>query len=80
MEMAQQNVLFIFNDAPYGSERPYNGLRVALNLVKREGVTVRLFMNGDGVFCAKSGQKTPDGYYNAERLVKSLARRGDVAT
>ncbi|MDO9347847.1 MAG: hypothetical protein Q7T47_01065 [Anaerolineales bacterium] len=26
--------LFIINDAPYGNERPYNALRLALNLVK----------------------------------------------
>jgi uncharacterized protein involved in oxidation of intracellular sulfur len=77
---ATQNYLFIINDAPYGNERPYNALRLALNLVKRPGVAVRVFMTGDGVLCARKGQKTPDGYYNVERMVKSLARRGMVAT
>jgi uncharacterized protein involved in oxidation of intracellular sulfur len=77
---ATQNYLFIINDAPYGNERPYNALRLALNLVKRSGVAVRVFMTGDGVLCARKGQKTPDGYYNVERMVKSLARRGQVAT
>jgi len=80
MEAAAQHILFILNDAPYGSERPYNGLRAALNVVKHEGASVRIFRTGDGVLCAKSGQKTPDGYYNVERMVKSLARRGEVAT
>lgn len=80
MEPTAQSLLFILNDAPYGTERPYNGLRAALNVAKREGVSVRVFMTGDGVLCAKSGQKTPDGYYNVERMVKSLARRGEVAT
>jgi len=80
MEVTPKSLLFILNDAPYGNERPYNGLRAALNVVKREGVSVRVFMTGDGVLCAKSGQKTPDGYYNVERMVKSLARRGDVST
>lgn len=75
-----QTYLFIINDAPYGNERPYNALRLALNLVKRPGVAVRVFMTGDGVLCARKGQKTPDGYYNVERMVKSLARRGEVAT
>ncbi|MCO6453404.1 MAG: DsrE family protein [Caldilineales bacterium] len=75
-----QDYLFIINDAPYGNERPYNALRLALNLVKRPGVAVRVFMTGDGVLCARQGQKTPDGYYNVERMVKSLARRGLVAT
>ena len=33
-----KNYLFIINDAPYGNERPYNALRLAMNLLKREGV------------------------------------------
>ncbi|MCG3209726.1 MAG: Protein YchN [Anaerolineae bacterium] len=75
-----QTYLFIINDAPYGNERPFNALRLALNLVKRPGAAVRVFMTGDGVLCARKGQKTPDGYYNVERMVKSLAHRGMVAT
>lgn len=75
-----RNILFIINDGPYGNERSYNGLRLALNLVKNEGVTVRVFLTGDGVQCARSGQQTPQGYYNVERMVKALARRGEVAT
>jgi uncharacterized protein involved in oxidation of intracellular sulfur len=72
--------LFIINDAPYGNERPYNALRLALNLVKRTGVAIRVFLTGDGVLCARKGQKTPDGYYNVERMIRSLTRRGQVAT
>jgi uncharacterized protein involved in oxidation of intracellular sulfur len=77
---ATRNILFIINDGPYGNERAYNALRLALNLVKRPGVAVRVFLTGDGVQCARSGQKTPEGYYNVERMVRSLARRGEVAT
>ena len=73
------NFLVIINDGPYGSERAYNALRLALNLVKRPQVTVRLYLIGDGVGCAYHGQKTPDGYSNVERMIKSLARRGEVA-
>jgi uncharacterized protein involved in oxidation of intracellular sulfur len=73
------NFLVIINDGPYGSERAYNALRLAMNLVKRPQVAVRLFLIGDGVGCAHRGQKTPDGYYNVERMIKSLARRGEVA-
>lgn len=72
--------LFIINDAPYGNERPYNALRLALNLVKKPEVHVRVFLTGDGVLCDRKGQKTPEGYYNIERMVKSLAQRGKVAT
>lgn len=72
--------LFIINDAPYGSERPYNAMRHAMNLVKREGVHIRVFLVADAVYCARQGQKTPDGYYNIERMIKSLAKRGKVVT
>ncbi len=75
-----KNYLLIVNDAPYGNERPYNALRLALNLVKRPEASVRVFLMGDGVNCAMRGQKTPDGYYNVERMLQSIARRGAVAT
>lgn len=74
------NFLLIINDAPYGIERPYNALRFALNLSKREEVSIRVFLTGDGVLCAKEGQKTPNGYYNLERMIRILIRRGKVAT
>ncbi len=80
MSEVTKRYLFVINDAPYGNERPYNALRLAMNLVKRSGVAVRVFLTGDGVLCARQGQKTPDGYYNIERMVKSLAQRGEVAT
>jgi uncharacterized protein involved in oxidation of intracellular sulfur len=41
-------------------------------LSKREGVELRLFLMADSVACAKSGQKTPGGYYNLERMIKSI--------
>ena len=80
MSDKSKNYLFIVNDAPYGNERPYNALRLALDLVKRPEVQVRIFLIGDGVNCALAGQKTPEGYYNIERMLKSIARRGEVAT
>ena len=72
------NFLVIINVGPYGSERAYNALRLAMNLAKRPQVIVRLFLIGDGVACAKREQKTPDGYYNVERMLAWLARRGEV--
>ena len=80
MNSIQRNFLFIINDAPYGNERPYNALRLALNLLKRSDVSVRVFLTGDGVLCARRGQDTPEGYYNIERMVKAIAKRGQVAT
>lgn len=68
--------LFILNDAPYGSERSYNALRLARAIAKREGESVRLFLMGDAVACAKAGQKVPEGYYNAGDMVRLVG--GDV--
>ena len=75
-----ENYLFIINNSPYGDERPYNALRLAMNLLKREDTQVKVFLTADGVACARKGQKTPDGYYNIERMIKALAGRGKVAT
>ena len=72
---ASVRYLFILNDPPYGTERSYNGLRLALSLAKRDEVEVRVFLMGDAVGCAVSGQQTPDGYYNLERMIKGLAKR-----
>ena len=69
--------LLILNDAPYGTERSYNGLRLAKALIGK-GAEVTLFLMADAVGCAKSGQKVPQGYYNLELMVRSVARRGEV--
>ena len=80
MPEPSKDYLIIINDGPYGNERPYNALRLALNLVKHPETRVRVFLLGDGVQCAIAGQETPQGYYNIERMVASLTRRGKVAT
>lgn len=69
-------LLFILNDPPYGSERSYNGLRLAYALAKRGEAEVRVFLMADAVGCAVAGQRVPDGYYNLGRMVEALARRG----
>jgi uncharacterized protein involved in oxidation of intracellular sulfur len=69
--------LFILNDPPYGTERTYNGLRLARNLFKHDdSADVTVFLMADAVFTAKAGQKTPDGYYNLERMLKVLLKKG----
>ena len=66
------NTLFILNDPPYGTERSYNGLRLAGAVAKREGETVRVFLMGDAAACAKKGQSVPNGYYNLNRMLQAL--------
>lgn len=69
--------LIIANDPPYGTERVYNALRLATNLVvKHEGVDLSVFLLGDAASAAKSGQQTPNGYYNVERMLANLLRKG----
>ena len=68
-------ITIILNDAPYGIERLYNGLRLALALLKKDQ-KVSLFLMGDAVVAAVKGQQTPAGFYNIERMIKGLLRRG----
>lgn len=72
------NILFIINDAPYGSERPYNGFRLAGTLAGRDGEHVRVFLMADAVACAKAGQKVPEGYYNLQLMLGKILRKGEV--
>jgi uncharacterized protein involved in oxidation of intracellular sulfur len=69
-------ILLILQGPAYGDERSYNGLRLADSLADREGSEVRVFLIGDAVGCALAGQDTPDGYFNLERMIKVLGRRG----
>lgn len=71
--------LFILNDAPYGSERAYNALRLAGALAGREGERIQLFLLGDAVGCAKAGQKVAEGYYNVQVMLGKVLRKGQVA-
>jgi uncharacterized protein involved in oxidation of intracellular sulfur len=65
--------LLILNDPPYGTERVYNGLRLAHALVKNDGqAQITVFLVADAVLAAKAGQKTPDGFYNVERMLKRI--------
>lgn len=67
------HALLILNDPPYGTERTYNGLRLGLALARTPETRVTVFLMADAVGAAKRGQKTPDGYYNIERMVRRLA-------
>jgi len=70
------STLFILNDPPYGTERSYNGLRLATAVAKREGETVRVFLMGDAAACAKRGQTVPNGYYNLNRMLEAARIQG----
>ena len=68
------NVLVIINDQSYGSERPYNALRLAGALAKSEQVNLRVFLLDDAVACAVVGQKL----LNEGQLVDGASERSSA--
>lgn len=67
--------LIIVNDPPYGTERLYNALRLALALIKRDH-EVTVFLMADAVLGAKAGQRTPEGFYDIERMLHGVTGKG----
>jgi len=68
--------LMIINGPAYGLDATYNAIRLAASLSKRDGVVMTVFLMGDGVTAAMSGQKTPDGYYKLDRMLGTVTRHG----
>jgi len=72
-----KNILILINDAPYGTEKAYNALRLAIQLTKdHENVEVRVFLMADAANCAIANQNTPNGYYNIEKMLKLILSKG----
>lgn len=73
-----KKVLILINDAPYGTEKAYNALRLAMQ-IQKEDSEVNVFLMADAVTCALPNQNTPNGYYNIERMLKAvLMKNGKV--
>lgn len=70
------DVLMIINGPAYGADATYNAVRLAGSLARRENVTMRVFLMGDGVTVAMRNQKTPEGYYQLDRLLSAVPRHG----
>jgi uncharacterized protein involved in oxidation of intracellular sulfur len=75
-----KKVLILINDAPYGTEKAYNGLRLAMQIQKDyETTDLCVFLMADAVTSALPDQNTPNGYYNIERMLKAvLMKKGKV--
>ena len=70
-------ILIVINDAPYGTEKAYNAFRLAMTLQKEHpDVQVLIFLMADAVGGAIPNQRTPQGYYNIERMLKSVIQKG----
>ncbi|OGD14787.1 MAG: hypothetical protein A2V76_02610 [Candidatus Aminicenantes bacterium RBG_16_63_14] len=70
-----ENITIVINDAPYGTEKAWNALRLAKTLVVIKQ-KVQVFLLGDAVALVKKGQKTPTGYYNLAQMVTDLIASG----
>jgi uncharacterized protein involved in oxidation of intracellular sulfur len=70
-------ILFVINDAPYGSEKAYNAMRLAMTLQSQsDDAEIFVFLLADAVTCALPHQSTPQGYYNLERMLKAVINKG----
>jgi uncharacterized protein involved in oxidation of intracellular sulfur len=72
-----ETLTIIVNSAPYGNEKVWNALRLARALVSTSiEMKINIFLLGDSVVAAKKGQKTPQGYYNLEKMLADLIQLG----
>jgi uncharacterized protein involved in oxidation of intracellular sulfur len=72
--------VIILNEAPYGNERTYNGLRLGHSVQKHDPAgELLLFLMADAVTAAKKGQSVPAGFYNVENMIgRTLSAGGKV--
>lgn len=69
--------VLIINDAPYGLEKSYNALRLAIQLQKDSPQTeIRIFLIADAATSAISDQIVPQGYYNIETMLSAVIYKG----
>jgi uncharacterized protein involved in oxidation of intracellular sulfur len=70
-------ITIVLNDAPYGSEKAFNALRLALFLQRQEkDLDLRIFLLQDAPYCALPGQAPPAGFYNVEEMIKRAIEGG----
>jgi uncharacterized protein involved in oxidation of intracellular sulfur len=65
----------ILHDAPYTTERSWNGLRFAEKALDG-GIPVRVFLFSDAVYVARKGHRPPEGSPNLEDLLVRLLSKG----
>lgn len=71
----EERITIIINDSPYGTEKPWNAIRLANSMLIKH-IPVNIFLVGDGVSIAKKGQQTPQGFYNLEELLTAALSKG----
>jgi uncharacterized protein involved in oxidation of intracellular sulfur len=72
-------ILFLLNDAPYGSDKNYNALRTAIQLQKQDSrVLISVYLMSDAVMCASNGQTVKQGYNIGAMLDEIMTAGGGV--
>ena len=71
-----KKLLLILNGPAYGADETFNAMRLAVALSHRDDAQVTVFLMGDAVTCAIAGQKTPNGHYALDRMLRSFIRHG----
>ncbi|BCV64936.1 DsrE/DsrF/TusD sulfur relay family protein [Shewanella carassii] len=73
-----QKLLIVAHASPYGTEKLFNTLRIALALKDQEQteVELKIFLMSDAVFGAVKGQNTPDLSYNLQQMFEILTAQG----
>ena len=70
-------ILFLLNDAPYGSDKNYNALRTAIQLQKQDpNIKIWVYLMSDSVTGALPGQKEKTGQYNIGEMLASIVNQG----
>jgi hypothetical protein len=65
--------LFILNDPPYGHGAQLQRASPRRFAIQAQREEVKVFLIGDAAACAKKDQKVPQGYYNTELMLRSVA-------
>jgi uncharacterized protein involved in oxidation of intracellular sulfur len=69
--------LIVHDDPPYGTERSFNALRIALALAKHDAdAEITVVLMADTALCAKAGQKTPERFHNIEHMLRPVLSAG----
>ncbi|MGL5046037.1 MAG: DsrE/DsrF/TusD sulfur relay family protein [Shewanella sp.] len=69
-----QSILIVAHASPYGTEKLFNSLRIALALKDDEqAVDLKLCLMSDAVFGALKHQTTPDLSYNLQQMFEILS-------
>jgi uncharacterized protein involved in oxidation of intracellular sulfur len=72
-----ETLTIIVESPPYGNENVWDAFRLAQALKSvTVGMTVNIFLLGDGVVAAKKGQAPPSGYYNLGNMLQELVQHG----